>query len=270
MTRKEFLLLLFPKIGAKRVTLTFPIRRCSSVLVTIAAAAAAIYAPLSAAPVQPGSPIAAPASTPAAPHVAQALASGYTHFAAVRMAANVNTIRRTVSVKHMSRHDIRLLRHDKRVAARAANVAAKRVRVAMQDKALHSGNVVVAANSFRGSRYVMGGTSRSGFDCSGFVRYILSNTSGVEIPRTASEQYWHGQPIEAKDMQPGDLVFFKNTYKHGISHVGLYEGNGKFVHAANSHKGVREDSLNTPYYANHFAGARRVLPQDMRRISAGH
>lgn len=266
MTRKEFLLLLFPKIDAKRVTMTFPTRRCKSVIVSIAAAATAIFVPLSAAPVQPGSPIA----TPAAPNVAHVLATGYTHLAAVQMAANVNTIRRTVSVKRMSRHEIRLLRHDKRVAARAANIAAKRVRVAMQDKALHSGNVVVAANSFRGSRYVMGGTSRSGFDCSGFVRYILSNTSGVEIPRTASEQYWHGQPIEAKDMQPGDLVFFKNTYKHGISHVGLYEGNGKFVHAANSHKGVREDSLNAPYYAAHFAGARRVLPQDMRRISAGH
>jgi len=272
MTRKEFLLLLFPKIDAKRVTMTFPTRRCKSVIVSIAAAATAIFVPLSAAPVQPGSPISnsIPGTAPSAPNVALALASGYTHLAAVQMAANVNTIRRTVSVKRLSRHEIRLLRHDSRIAARAANVAAKRVRIAMQDKALHSGNVVVAANSFRGSRYVMGGTSRSGFDCSGFVRYILSNTSGVEIPRTASEQYWHGQPIEAKDMQPGDLVFFKNTYKHGISHVGLYEGNGKFVHAANSHKGVREDSLSTPYYAHHFAGARRVLPADMRRISAGH
>lgn len=213
----------------------------------------------------------------------------YSHTAAVQMAAQVNAVRRTVALNHRS---LRALRREQqasahealvqqrlaarraiiqqRVAARQANVKQREVRVAMQDKAIHSGNVVEAAYSLRGSRYVMGGTSRSGFDCSGFVRYILSNTGGVEIPRTAEEQYYHAQPVDPKDMQPGDLVFFKNTYKHGISHVGLYVGNGKFVHAANSHKGVREDDLSTPYYAHHFAGARRVLPADMRRIAAGH
>lgn len=136
--------------------------------------------------------------------------------------------------------------------------------VQAQNKALASGSVVQAAYAFRGTRYVMGGTSRSGFDCSGFVRFILGATDGVALPRTATEQYYHGLPISQAQAQPGDLVFFKNTYKAGISHVGIYVGGGQFVHAANAHKGVRADSLNSSYYQAHFAGLRRVLPARMR------
>ena len=136
--------------------------------------------------------------------------------------------------------------------------------VQAQNKAIASGSVVQAAYAFRGTRYVMGGTSRSGFDCSGFVRFILSATDGVALPRTATEQYYHGTPVSQAQAQPGDLVFFKNTYKPGISHVGIYVGGGRFVHAANAHKGVRADSLNSSYYQAHFAGIRRVLPAQMR------
>ncbi len=128
-----------------------------------------------------------------------------------------------------------------------------------QNDALHSGDVVQAATAFKGTRYIFGGTSRSGFDCSGFVRYILGQSAGVQLPRTAMEQYLNGTKIEAADMQPGDLVFFKNTYRHGISHVGIYIGDGHFVHACNTRRGVAVDDLNTPYYQNHFAGARRVI-----------
>ncbi len=133
-----------------------------------------------------------------------------------------------------------------------------------QNEALASGNVVQAASAFRGTRYVMGGTSRSGFDCSGFVRFILGATDGVALPRTAIEQYEHGTAVSIGQAQPGDLVFFKNTYKHGISHVGIYIGGGQFIHAANAHKGVRTDSLSSSYYQVHFAGLRRVLPAQMR------
>ncbi len=141
---------------------------------------------------------------------------------------------------------------------------AKVAHLQAQNKALASGNVVQAAYAFRGTRYVMGGTSRSGFDCSGFVRYILGATNGVALPRTATEQYYHGAPIPSAQLQPGDLVFFKNTYKRGISHVGIYAGAGKFIHAANAHKGVRMDNLGDSYYLSHYAGARRVLPAQMR------
>ena len=87
------------------------------------------------------------------------------------------------------------------------------------------------------------------------------------MPRTAVEQFYKGTPIAPQNMQPGDLVFFKNTYKRGISHVGIYAGEGKFIHAANSHKGVRMDSLSDSYYVAHFAGARRVLPAQMREAA---
>ena len=149
-------------------------------------------------------------------------------------------------------------------ARSAAGHAARAARIDAQTTALHSGNVVQAAYAFRGSRYVMGGTSRSGFDCSGFVRYILGATNGVALPRTATEQYYHGSKIPDGLLKPGDLVFFKNTYKRGISHVGIYVGGGEFVHAANSHKGVRMDHLSDRYYQSHYAGARRVLPAQMR------
>ena len=164
-------------------------------------------------------------------------------------------------------HQARLAAHEAKIAAAAQKLTLKEAKLHDQHIALASGNVVAAAYAFRGSRYVMGGTSRSGFDCSGFVRYILSNAGGVDVPRTAVEQFTHGAPIAPDAMQPGDLVFFKNTYKHGISHVGIYAGNGQFIHAANAHKGVRMDSLSESYYAAHFAGARRVLPAQMRAAS---
>lgn len=154
-----------------------------------------------------------------------------------------------------------------KLAALRQQPLARLAKLQSQHEAMGSGNVVMAAYALRGSRYVMGGTSRSGFDCSGFVRYVLSTTDGVSIPRTAAAQYYHGLPVPVEAMEPGDLVFFKNTYKHGISHVGIYAGQGKFIHAANSHKGVRMDLLNAPYYWSHFAGARRVLPSVMRQAS---
>jgi cell wall-associated NlpC family hydrolase len=73
------------------------------------------------------------------------------------------------------------------------------------------------------------------------------------------EQYDNGRHISRSDLQPGDLVFFQGTYRRGISHVGIYVGDGHFVHAANEREGVREDSLNEAYYSKHFAGARRVI-----------
>ena len=147
-------------------------------------------------------------------------------------------------------------------ALHALHVRQQADKHAAAEKALSGSDVIATAYSLRGSRYRMGGTSRSGFDCSGFVRYILSHSGGVDIPRTATEQYYHGTPVSREAMLPGDLVFFKNTYKHGISHVGMYVGGGKFIHAANVRKGVRVDVLDSSYYAAHYAGARRVLSAD--------
>jgi cell wall-associated NlpC family hydrolase len=119
-------------------------------------------------------------------------------------------------------------------------------------------NIVRSALSYRGAPYRLGATGRYGaFDCSSFTRHILGQ-NGASLPRTASEQYHHGEPVARESLLPGDLVFFKNTYKRGISHVGIYIGNDKFIHASNRRMGVTITSLSAAYYARHYAGARRV------------
>ena len=121
-----------------------------------------------------------------------------------------------------------------------------------------SDRLIRSALSYRGTPYRMGATGNGAFDCSGFTRYLFSK-EGTAIPRTAAEQYEHGTPVDRENMQPGDLVFFKNTYKHGVSHVGIYIGNDSFVHASSGHgRGVTVSSLNDAYYRNHWAGARRA------------
>jgi cell wall-associated NlpC family hydrolase len=164
----------------------------------------------------------------------------------------------------MSRHE----HHKLSLAHHEAQVAVSKLNSVRQHTAFASHNVVLAAYMLRGTRYVMGGTSRSGFDCSGFVRYILGHAGGVSLPRTAVDQFYHGAQVSLANLEPGDLVFFKNTYKHGISHVGIYAGSGKFIHAANPSRGVQMDSLDSSYYRGHYAGARRVLPAQLRALAA--
>jgi cell wall-associated NlpC family hydrolase len=112
-----------------------------------------------------------------------------------------------------------------------------------------------SAYSYRGTPYRMGANGRGAFDCSSFIKQIMKE-QGMAMPRTAAEQYRKGTPVEKSQMQKGDLVFFKNTYKRGVSHVGMYIGDGKFIHAS-SRGGVRVDNLSDSYYVNHWAGARR-------------
>jgi cell wall-associated NlpC family hydrolase len=116
--------------------------------------------------------------------------------------------------------------------------------------------LVRSALAYRGTPYRMGATGHGAFDCSGFTMYLFGK-EGSSLPRTASEQYDKGQSVPRDQLQPGDLVFFKNTYKSGISHVGIYIGNSSFVHASGYGRGVRVDSLNGAFYENHYAGGRR-------------
>jgi cell wall-associated NlpC family hydrolase len=110
------------------------------------------------------------------------------------------------------------------------------------------------ALKFLGTPYVFGGTSSSGFDCSGYVQHVFAML-GVNIPRTADAQYYAGRRIKG-GMKPGDLVFFQ-TYEPGPSHVGIYLGDGKFVHAS-SH-GVMVSHLSDSYWASRYLGAKRVI-----------
>jgi len=121
-----------------------------------------------------------------------------------------------------------------------------------------SGNVIIQeAKNYLGCPYRAGGASPSGFDCSGFVYYVLKQV-GLSPARTPDSQFSQGTPIEKSQLQPGDIVFFAGTYSSGISHVGIYAGNGQFIHAPNSRTAVSYSSLTSGYWANHYYGARRM------------
>lgn len=114
------------------------------------------------------------------------------------------------------------------------------------------------ALAYRGAPYRFGGRSvQTGFDCSSLVQAVCAKW-GIYVPRAAQAQATAGTPVANKDLQPGDLVFFKNTYKAGISHVGIYIGERKFLHAAGVKKGVMISSLDDAYHRNHYYGARRL------------
>lgn len=119
-------------------------------------------------------------------------------------------------------------------------------------------DLVVTAMGFLGVPYRRGGNSvETGFDCSGFVKAMYEQTIGLVLPRRANEQAAATQTIDKKDLQPGDLVFF-NTMKRAFSHVGIYVGNGKFIHSPKPGAEVRVEDMGVSYWARRFDGARRV------------
>jgi NlpC/P60 family len=119
--------------------------------------------------------------------------------------------------------------------------------------------LVVNAMGFLGVPYKMGGNGpeQGGFDCSGFVKAMFEQTIGTVLPRRAVEQAAATQPIDKSELQPGDLVFF-NTLKSAFSHVGIYMGDNKFIHAPRSGSVVRVEDMRIGYWTSRFDGARRV------------
>ncbi len=118
--------------------------------------------------------------------------------------------------------------------------------------------VLINALSLTGIRYRYGGKSPdTGFDCSGFVRYVFQQATNLTLPPTARAISQMGKKIAKDDLQPGDLVFF-NTLKKTFSHVGIYIGNNRFIHSPSAGGVVRVDNLNTDYWTVHYNGAKRV------------
>ena len=117
-------------------------------------------------------------------------------------------------------------------------------------------NVMRAAYSVIGTPYVFGGTTPYGFDCSGFTQYAFAR-AGVYLPRMADSQFYSGRQISMSQLRSGDLIFF-TTYEAGASHVGIYVGNGNFIHAGTS-TGVTVSSAFTGYWGARYYGACRVL-----------
>jgi peptidoglycan DL-endopeptidase LytE len=117
--------------------------------------------------------------------------------------------------------------------------------------------VVRTAEHLLGVPYAWGGTSPRGFDCSGFTQYVFAK-NGIHLPRMSRDQAKVGKPVAKWQLKKGDLVIFGNTTHHGISHIGIYVGNGKFIEASSSH-GVMLASLSNPYWQAHYIGARDVI-----------
>ncbi|QNK00479.1 C40 family peptidase [Dyella telluris] len=121
--------------------------------------------------------------------------------------------------------------------------------------------LISLAMQLRDIRYVRGGRDPStGFDCSGFVRYVFAHAVGLDLPTNSASQFVAGLKVDRGDMKPGDLVFFRTAGKRGqgrISHVGIYIANGQFIHSPSRGKTVRVDSLDESYWAQRFAGAKR-------------
>ncbi len=121
-------------------------------------------------------------------------------------------------------------------------------------------DLVLSAMNFLGVRYTRGGNSvENGFDCSGFTRHIFEMSVGLVLPRRADEQARDASllPIRQSELKPGDLVFF-NTMKRTFSHVGIYVGEGKFIHAPRTGSAVRVEDMRDSYWAKRFTGARRA------------
>jgi uncharacterized protein YraI len=122
-----------------------------------------------------------------------------------------------------------------------------------------TGNAIVDyAMQYLGYPYVWATHGPSSFDCSGFTYWVVLNTLGINISPGTSAQINYGTPVSRSSLQPGDLVFFQNTYTAGLSHVGIYIGNNQFIHAENESTGVRISDLNSSYYSSRWYGAVRL------------
>jgi cell wall-associated NlpC family hydrolase len=155
-------------------------------------------------------------------------------------------------------------------AAAAARKAAKRIAKASAKAHKEGKNYKLTqtdkeallkyAKYFKGGKYVWGGTSPKGFDCSGYVQYLYKK-HGVNLPRTAWSQSKQGKPVTLSELQKGDLLFFLTDKKRGIpvTHVGIYLGNGEFIHAASKKKGIIISPITHGKYRKCFVSARRVL-----------
>ena len=130
--------------------------------------------------------------------------------------------------------------------------------LAFQD-AQHSQEMVIYALGLLGKGYRFGGRNpEAGLDCSGMVSYVAEQVGGLRLPHNAAQIAQRTRPISKAELQPGDLVFF-NTQKKSYSHMGIYIGEGKFIHAPSSRGSVRVEKLDSTYFASRFDGARTLL-----------
>jgi cell wall-associated NlpC family hydrolase len=121
-----------------------------------------------------------------------------------------------------------------------------------------AGELALSAMGFIGIPYRLGGAApETGFDCSGLVQYVFREVAGLVLPRSSFDQIHQGTAVAREDLQPGDLVFF-NTMRATASHVGIYIGDNRFIHAPRRGKTVEIADFNNTYWQAHYDGARRM------------
>ncbi len=134
-------------------------------------------------------------------------------------------------------------------------------------RAGNADELIGSAMGLLGIAYRYGGTSvATGFDCSGFMQHIFRRAMGINLPRTSAEQARMGSPVSRSELQPGDMVFFRTLGGSRISHVGLYIGNDRFIHAPRTGKNIEITSLSHKYWSGKYAFARRVKKNDPSRF----
>jgi cell wall-associated NlpC family hydrolase len=139
------------------------------------------------------------------------------------------------------------------------------IRAKLQDFTSRASELAVRAMSLIGIHYKYGGNlPETGLDCSGLVRYLFKDVWNKDLPRTSEELSHVGQQVDTKDLQPGDLVFF-NTLRRSFSHVGIYLGDNKFIHAPSAGGSVRVESMDIGYWRSRFNGARRINAADQQQ-----
>ena len=144
--------------------------------------------------------------------------------------------------------------------------AGKTVGAAGQSVGSQASDLVVNAMGYLGVPYRRGGTGIQGFDCSGFVQAMYQKTLGLVLPHNAKAQAAATEKIDKTELQPGDLVFF-NTLRRAFSHVGIYIGEGKFIHSPRAGGEVRIEDMRESYWVKRFNGARRVNTDMAKAVS---
>lgn len=157
----------------------------------------------------------------------------------------------------LSQADSALSEGQKQLAKFTATLRAAMQEAGPEATGLHP--FVRVAEKYAGTPYVWGGESRGGFDCSGLIILVMRELGYKTPPHSAAEQFKYGQPIAQKILKPGDLVFFANTYKPGVSHVGIYLGKRRFIHAAGTGKGTIVSSLDAAKFQSKYVGAKRLV-----------
>jgi cell wall-associated NlpC family hydrolase len=129
----------------------------------------------------------------------------------------------------------------------------------LQELTARASELAIRAMGMIGIRYKYGGTApESGLDCSGLVNYVFKDVLGIDLPRTSHEISLHGEQVNTQELQAGDLVFY-NTLRRSFSHVGIYLGDNRFVHAPSGGGEVRIENMEENYWKKRFNGARRII-----------